>query len=70
MLDYDFSTVVGQVIAHPDRPDRWGLRNESNEPWEVVLPTDERTTADPGRSVGLLPGTRISIGSTEATIEH
>jgi serine/threonine protein kinase len=70
MLDYDFGTVVGQVIAHPDRPDRWGLRNESDKPWEVVLPTDERTTADPGRSVGLLPGTSIRIGPTSATIAY
>jgi len=70
MLDYDFSTVVGHVIAHPDRPDRWGLRNESDEPWEVVMPTDERITAEPGRSVGLLPGTRIGMGAATATIEH
>lgn len=69
-LDYDFATVVGQVIAHPDRPDRWGLRNESDEAWDVVMPTDERTTAAPGRSVGLLPGTRIRIGSATATIVH
>jgi serine/threonine protein kinase len=70
MLDYDFATVVGQVIAHPDRPDRWGLRNESDQTWEVVMPSDERVTADPGRSVGLLPGTRIRIGPATAMIVH
>ncbi len=67
-LDYDFKTVVGRVIQHPTSPDRWGLRNESPEPWNVVLPSNERTTADPGRSVGLLPGTRIQIGPVSATI--
>jgi serine/threonine protein kinase len=68
MLDYDFATVVGQVIPHPSKPDQWGLRNESSEPWEVVLPSDETMSAAPGRAVGLLPGTRIRIGRTSATI--
>jgi eukaryotic-like serine/threonine-protein kinase len=67
-LDYDFSTVVGHVIQHPTSPDRWGIRNESPESWNVVLPSGERITADPGRSVGLLPGTRIQIGQVSATI--
>ena len=68
MVDYDFTTVVGRVIAHPNRPDRWGLRNDSPEPWEVVLPNEDLTSAEPGRSVGLLPGTRIQIGRSVATI--
>ena len=68
MLDYDFTTVVGHVIAHPNRPDRWGLRNDSTEPWEVVLPNDEPMWAEPGQTVGLLPGTRIQVGRSVATI--
>jgi DNA-binding helix-hairpin-helix protein with protein kinase domain len=67
-LDYDFATVIGQVVRHPTRPNQWGLRNESSETWQVVLPDDETVTAEPGRSVGLLPGTRIRIGRTSATI--
>jgi DNA-binding helix-hairpin-helix protein with protein kinase domain len=67
-LDYDFGTVVAQVVRHPSKPDQWGLRNDSAEPWEVVLPTEERAVAEPGRTVGLLPGTRIRIGRASATI--
>jgi len=65
-LNYDFADVVGSVQPHPTRPDRWGLRNDSGQPWEVVLPGGERTRADPGRSVGLLPGTRIRIDGVAA----
>jgi hypothetical protein len=68
LLDYDFQTVVAQVVRHPDRPDRWGLRNESAQAWKVVLPSDEHTVAEPGRSVGLLPGTRVTIGRNSALI--
>jgi hypothetical protein len=44
------------------------LRNESAQPWQVVLPNDERTVAEPGRAVGLLPGTSIRMGRATATI--
>ena len=67
-LDYDFATLIAQVVRHPAKPGQWGLRNESARAWDVVLPTQERTVADPGRSVGLLPGTRIQIGRASATI--
>jgi serine/threonine protein kinase len=67
-LDYDFATLIAQVVRHPTKPDHWGLRNESRTPWDVVLPNEERIVADPGRSVGLLPGTRIQIGRASAKI--
>ena len=35
---YDFDTVVGRVMPHPSRPDRWGLRNETDSAWSVELP--------------------------------
>lgn len=67
-LDYDFVTVLGRVVQHPSRPDRWGLRNESSTHWTVVHPNGERTVAEPGRSVGLFPGTVVTIGRSTAEI--
>lgn len=69
-LDYDFGSVLAEVVAHPTRPDRWGLRNHTPEPWDVELPTGERITADPERAVGLLAGTRLRIGRATVTIVH
>ncbi|MET0458148.1 MAG: serine/threonine protein kinase [Ilumatobacteraceae bacterium] len=67
-LDYDFGRVVARVVRHPSRPERWGLRNELTHAWDVVLPNGERTSAEPGRTVGLLPGTRITLGRAHGTI--
>lgn len=67
-LDYDFGSVVATVVTHPTHQDRWGLRNDSDRSWAVVLPNGDTTSAEPGRSVGLLPGTRIDVGGTIATI--
>jgi len=66
--NYDFTTVTGRVVAHPAQPDRWGLRNETTSAWEVTLPSGEHGVAEPGRSVGLLPGTRVRIGAVSALI--
>jgi len=65
---YDDATVVARVAPHPDRPGRWGLRNESPVTWSVTLPTGETTQAEPGRAVGLLPGTVVQMGPATARI--
>ncbi len=67
-LDYDFAKIIAVVVRHPTKADHWGLRNETALPWQIVMPNGDRTVADPGRSVGLLPGTRIDFGRTSATI--
>lgn len=68
LLDYHFDRVVARVTRHPVHVERWGLRNETNEAWQVTLPNGERIVAEPSRSVGLLPGTTILIGRTLVTI--
>ena len=67
-LRYDDATVIGRIARHPQRQDRWGLRNETSELWTVTLPSGESTTAEPGRAVGLLPGTTVTIGTVAARI--
>ncbi len=66
-LNYDDQTVVGRVARHPQH-DRWGLRNETAAAWAVTLPSGETTSAEPGRAVGLLPGTSLRIGTATARI--
>lgn len=60
-LDYNFDAVVARVAVHPGDARRWGLRNETDQVWQVELPGGEGMTAEPGRAVGLLPGTRMRI---------
>lgn len=69
-VDYDFDTVVAKVVPHPTKPNRWGLRNEGLTDWEVVTSGDERRIAEPGRSVGLIPGTRIVTAGIPVTIRR
>jgi serine/threonine protein kinase len=67
--DYDFRTVLGEVGAHPQRPDVFGLQNRSEKAWPVRLPTGESQLVEPGRSVRVTPGVEIDFGSVRAFLE-
>jgi serine/threonine protein kinase len=67
--DYDFDTTIAVVAAHPSRPGVWGLRNESAAAWRSRFPGGSEQLVDPGRSAGLVPGTRIDFGAAVAEIE-
>jgi DNA-binding helix-hairpin-helix protein with protein kinase domain len=59
--DYDYDTVLGRVVRHPERPGVWGLQNASSDDWTVTVAGEVRVV-EPGRSVGLVPGTRVELG--------
>lgn len=67
-LDYDFLTVVGRVAQHPEHPERWGVRNETEETWPVRLPNGDVHEVPPGRSVALQPGTTLRVAGATVAI--
>lgn len=69
LLNYDFSSLVASVTTHPQDPNRWGLRNEGSYEWTVVIPPGEPLTVLPGQTIGLRAGTRLTIGTANASIE-
>lgn len=60
--NYDYTTVVGQVLQHPSRPGVWGLTNTWDRPWQATLPGGAEQVIEPGRSIGLVPGTQLRLG--------
>lgn len=67
-LNYDFGSPVGQVVSHPTKPDRWGLRNDTSEAWSVIVGDGDPVPVDPGRTVGLIPDSQIVMGSVTARV--
>jgi serine/threonine protein kinase len=67
--DYAYDEAVGEVVAHPTRAGLWGLRNVGPETWQVRSPGGGSRTVEPGRSVGLVPGTQVDFGRARGAIE-
>jgi len=65
---YDFSEPVAAVTRHPENPAIWGLKNLSAQTWSATNNKGEIKDVLPGRSVTLVPGTRINFGHIEGEI--
>ena len=60
--DYVYDDAVAEVVPHPARPDLWGLRNLTDITWTATGPDGDTQEVPPGRSLGLVLGTRIDFG--------
>jgi hypothetical protein len=63
------SGAVAEVNRNPNDPTIMGLKNLSRTAWTVTLANRDRVQVDPGKSVKLQTGTKISFGSVSADIE-
>ncbi|WP_181407749.1 protein kinase domain-containing protein [Nocardioides sambongensis] len=57
----DQPTVLGVVEQHPERADRWGLRNASAYSWAVTFAEGQSFLLQPGRTMELVDGARIQV---------
>jgi serine/threonine protein kinase len=63
---FNFLHPIAEVTRHPQHPDTWGLKNLSQENWQIT--TGSRQIVPPDRSVTLLHGMRINFGKLEGEI--
>jgi hypothetical protein len=67
--DLDFSIASAKVVQHPQRPDRFGIRNLSRDAWTVRTAKGDAQEAPPGSTVSIRPGTRINFGRVQGEIQ-
>jgi hypothetical protein len=60
--------AVAEVGRNPNDPTMLGLKNLSSVPWTATLVSRDLRKVEPGRSVRLEAGTKISFGSLEGEI--
>jgi RsiW-degrading membrane proteinase PrsW (M82 family) len=60
--------IVAEVNANPNDPDVLGLKNLSNQMWQVTMQGGERRDLAPGRSVRIARGMRIALGDLTAEV--
>jgi len=59
---------MAQVAPHPNRANVWGFKNTSSQPWTITPSSGAAVEVAPGKSVSILPGLRISFGSSEGVV--
>ncbi len=59
---------VAEVVRNPENPAVVGLKNLSQHGWSATFADGRRAEIDPGRSLRLETGARISFGTTEGRI--
>ncbi len=67
--DEEFTTPVGEVVKHPQRPEVWGIQNLSAETWKATL-GDDPTPIEipPQKALPLNPGFQIDLEGAHAEI--
>ena len=69
VANLDFESASAKVVQHPQRPDRFGIRNFSRDVWQVRALNGEELEAPPGSTVSMKPGTRINFGRIQGEIQ-
>ena len=61
--DYDLKTVVGEVVQNPNDPNKWGIRNVSNEVWVFTKVDGLTASVDKGKTAPISIGAKINFGN-------
>lgn len=65
---YDLSEPVAEVTQHPSNPNKWGIKNLSNDKWTAIDLNGSLRDINPGNSIAITNGIRIKFGITEGQI--
>lgn len=60
----DYKEVTGSIIPSKNNPNILGLRNDSNQTWEAIIPTTgEKRPLPPGKVIRVGKGLKINFGN-------
>jgi hypothetical protein len=68
--DFTAAAAAAVVVEHPRVPGRLGLRNLTAGAWTARRPDGSSVEIPPGRSIDIIAGTRIQLGTAAAEIRH
>lgn len=59
----DFKTITGRVVSSKSNPSVIGIRNDSENTWEAVLPNGSRKGFPSGQIIRVVRGIKINFGN-------
>ena len=67
--DYDMETVVGEVVANPKDPTKWGVRNETRENWTYIKADGTQVAVANGKAAAIVKDATIDFGKVTGEFE-
>jgi serine/threonine protein kinase len=67
---FDFSEPLAQVVAKPQNPDTWGLKNLTKKVWDTRTRSGNKVVVKPGRSAVLNATTTIDFGTLSCQVKR
>ena len=59
------SEPIAAIQQHPQNPNIWGLKNLSNDIWQMTSIDGTVKPVEPQRSVALVKGVKVDFGTAE-----
>jgi serine/threonine protein kinase len=67
--DFDMDTVVGEVVANPTDPTKWGLRNKTGTNWTYIKADGSQIAVASEKAATIAKNVSIDFGSVSGTFE-
>lgn len=67
--DYDMTTVVGEVVANPNDPTKWGVRNKTQSNWTYIKADGTQIAVASEKAAAIAKNVKIDFGTVEGTFE-
>ena len=67
--DYDMETVVGEVVANPKDPTKWGVRNKTQSNWTYIKADGTQIAVASEKAAAIAKNVKIDFGTVEGTFE-
>jgi hypothetical protein len=61
---------IAEAVPHPSAPDRFGLKNLTEVPWNVTMPDGVQYTVGPRQAVDLIEGVAITTPTVSAVVHR
>lgn len=67
--DYDMHTLVGEVVANPKDPTKWGMRNKTQQNWTYIKVDGTQMPVAPEKAATIAKNVQIDFGKVTGTFE-
>ncbi|MGN0608543.1 MAG: hypothetical protein ACI4J6_05020 [Oscillospiraceae bacterium] len=67
--NYDMTTLIGEVVANPKDPTKWGVRNKTSDNWTYIKADGTQIIVASEKAAAIAKNVKIDFGTVEGEFE-